>query len=180
MENKQKKAWYKKWWVIALIIFLVIFGGLIVIGVISPLPEEATDTKPKKVEQTETKTEKQTETKETPKQSKEEPKPKKEYKKLATKQELTVRTQHHYLFTGSSKPSQEKVKSVLLELEKTCSEDDLCEFMLWETESAYNNRDNSDAYPPDYVENNKEFLAGYLNSGGAIWYYGKQVGYSFD
>ena len=58
MENQPKKPWYKKWWVIA----LIVVGGLIVIGIFAPEPEtsdteqnqEQVKEEPKKEESTDT------------------------------------------------------------------------------------------------------------------------------
>lgn len=95
------------------------------------------------------------------------------YRKLDVLLVTDLRQEHHYLSTVQPQEDKNTITNELVELKKTCPEDKICDFMIWDSEEAYKarintNRSNSDLYAKD----NSAGLIGYLNSGGLSYYLG--------
>ena len=97
--------------------------------------------------------------------------PKPDYELIGTDDLTYLRQERHFVW-NKDKPDETKTKEVMLELKKTCPSGKICDFMLWDSESAYKSRDNTSNLSTEYSVNNKEHLIGYLNSGGLFYYYG--------
>lgn len=101
--------------------------------------------------------------------------PAKPYEEIDTEVVQGVRAYAHYQLTGSTKPSIEDVKMYMVELNKKgCGEPTICNFFLWDSKAAYEAGKDSvkTGMSSQVATNNKEHLAGYVNSGYAFYYYG--------
>lgn len=101
------------------------------------------------------------------------------YKELETTLNGSIGASKHYLFTLSTKPTYEDIKSFIIkEKEKGCGENrTVCNFYLWDNEDACNDAiySSKKLLSGDAIEiatKNKESLAGYINSGNMVFYYG--------
>lgn len=105
--------------------------------------------------------------------------PTEKYKELETMLTGSVGASKHYLYIASAKPTYEDVKSfVITEHEKGCGKDlTVCNFYLWDNKDAcrdaiYGNDDLLSGDATEIATKNKEHLAGYVNSGDMVFYYG--------
>lgn len=111
---------------------------------------------------------------ETTQQSETSSKPAKAYEKLDTKTIQNIRAYTHYRYTGSTKPTIEEIKKLMVEIERLgCGEPRICNYFLWDSKEAYEaGKDNVDGRANEVAAAHKDHLAGYINSGFAFYYYG--------
>lgn len=103
-----------------------------------------------------------------------------EYRELSFIDLTYLRQERHYLYIGSDQPSAGKVTGIFRELKKNCPSDKICDYMLWDSEAAFQARNNTSNLSNEYSLNNKIHLIGYLNTGGLFYHYGGNETYLSD